>query len=240
MKIEDFIRMASDYEDSAEYVDYRDSQLRKGWVTIREVGDDSKFYGASVGGGIAVISQDTLELLEVDSRPDAWLRLEGMELERYTPFEIVALGSLPAGTGRSDKFSEIRSKVLSNLKAIAKEKRKSLPEGERPRPARVGPDSETWFASENGLQTRFFSGREYERWNESRRFFQKTYLPYAEGKDKKRTAYVMTVVSKADSERYGERLGEEVRRTTREALSLAEVGEYEELLGVESDAVHRL
>ena len=222
------------YGDAASYTDHRDGQLKKGFITLRADGEDDVFYTAFETGSVATMSIETAKAVSIEAKPDAWEKLKGKELRRYMPFRIVSLGHFGLGSGSRKKYEEIRKTAEAAVKKAEAEKRAENPDAEQVRPALANRGGEFIFFTSNGIQIQTFSGREFERYNESRRFFKKGYLPYADRNSRKKYAYYVA----AFWDRKVEELGDGIKTAVEEAL--AEVRAYagidfsEEIVGADA------
>lgn len=241
MRIEDVCRLLSDYDYSAEYTDHRDAQLKNGWATVREKGNDTEFYAVFITGSAAKMSSLTRDLIESMPGPGGWEKLIGKDLERYSPFRIVSLGHFAYGTGNRKRFEGIRQRTLDAVNKAHDEKAAEAgQEASGVRPVAAGDGKLTTFFTTNGFQVQLYSGREYERMNESRRFFQKAIMPYADANAKKKYAYYVLSVTEGDAVRLGDALEEETGKALEEVDALIGLENRTEMSGLKSEETFRL
>lgn len=234
MKIEEAIRLMNGYGDAASYTDHRDGQLKKGYVTLKADGEDDVFYLVTAAGSVATMSCETAKPVSVEAGPDAWQDLKGRELKRYSPFRIVSLGHFGLGSGTKKRYEEIRKTAEAAVKKAKAEKRAENPQAEPVRPAFAGNGKDLIFFASNGIQIQMFSGREYERYDESRRFFKKDYLPYAERSSRKKYAYYVAAFWEKQAEALGDGLKAMTEEALAEARAYAGLESSEEIVGAEA------
>ena len=225
MDIREILNLLEQYRQSIAETRYRDEQLRHGSITFREKGNEAEFYALSKIEGLVKISAYTCEIESRDPQADPVSVFADRDLERYTPIRILSAGYFPVILP-ADAYEDAILRARENVKK--KEKEQALVprrEGDPVRPAYTGDKEHFAFITKNNIEYQVFSPKAFRNLNESRRFFKRSYLPYADGEYARTAPYFLETIHEGDFLRYGGNLTSAVisaRTVLKEVLPLAE------------------
>ncbi len=170
------------YQQSISETGYRDDQLERGLVTLRETGQEETFIVLVKAGKYRLLDAGTLRVLESHDLNDSWKELEGKDLERYSPFQI-AVGGLLEKTENSDvSYARLLSDAKARIQEKEAEAARNFAGSDVPvRPAftgvRHGRHETFRFYTKNGMEISIYRGGEFEQYLNARRFYEKKQLP---------------------------------------------------------------
>ena len=201
MTIDGIKNLISDYREQHLCTSFYDRQLANGYVSFREVGTENVFFVYSITYGYITFQSSPFRILARDPGEQMYTQLRGKVFERYTPFAIYEYGTIKfdGDADAVDILSQMRTAVMAAHDAQAEKPRL---EGEPVRPAYTGGPRNFSFFTRNGIEYHIFTQKSFRSYNEARRFYRKTRLPYAENETKD-TLYYMIVISVEDIVRFG-------------------------------------
>ena len=182
MKVSEFLNMMQTYQQSISETGYRDDQLERGLITIREAGQDATFLVLVKTGKYRLLDSETLKVLEVHDDKEDWKALEEKDMERFSPFQIMAGGLLEKVEASEVSYAQLLAGAKEKIQEKEAEAAKNFAGSDVPvRPAftgvRHGKHETFRFYTKNGMQIRIYRSGEFEQYLNERRFYEKKQLP---------------------------------------------------------------
>ena len=182
MKASEFLKMMQTYSQSVSETGYRDDQLERGLVTLRECGQEETFIVLAKSGKYRLMDARTLQVLENHDLNENWKDLEEKELERFSPFQVCEGGLLEKTAADETSYAQLLEAAKTRIQEKEAEAAKNFAGSDVPvRPAftgvRHGKHETFRFYTKNGMQVSIYRGGEFEQYLNARRFYEKKQLP---------------------------------------------------------------